>query len=274
MNNRFYLLNQLHELDVPLFTLGTTPITLFSVTQLLILLVAVALLGRWVSRLVAERLLGRTDLEFGTRKTIGSLARYVVLVIGVIAVMQTYGINLSTLNFLAGAFGVGVGFGLQNIFQNFISGLIIMFERPVKIGDYIELGAVQGNVVEIGARRTTLMTNDRIAVIVPNSRFITENVINYSYLHAPARLRLPLTVAGGQDPLKVQQVLCDAVLAHHEVLQEPPPIVRLLGLQGGGAMAFELQVWNTTRVRERDVLVSDIYFAVHRALQAHDIKLA
>lgn len=266
--------SMLREFDVPLFTIGTTPISLFSITQLLVLLLAVILLSRWAGRLVSDRLLGRTELELGTRQAFGSLTRYLVLVIGAVAVLQTYGINLTTFNFLAGAFAVGVGFGLQNIFQNFISGLIIMFDRAVKVGDRIELGSVQGVITEIGARRTTVLTNDGTVVILPNLRFITENVLNYAYLHGPIRIRLPLTVAGGNDPDAVRRLLCEVAAGHPDVLQEPPPVAQLLGLQGGGALAFELSVWHRSRVRDKDAFVSELYFAVHRALATHDIRLA
>ena len=274
MNNRFFALGELRDLDIPLFTLGTTPISLFSVTQLLILLLLVMVLSRWTGRLVSERLLGRTELDLGTRKAFGSIVRYLVVVVGAVAILQTYGINLSTFNFLAGAFGVGIGFGLQNIFQNFISGLIIMLERPVKVGDRIELGTVLGDVAEIGARRTTVITNDRTVVIVPNSRFIVENVTNYAYLNAPIRLRLSVNIAAGHDPDEVQRLLCGVAKANNEVLHDPEPVVRLLALQAGGAMRFELQVWNITRVRENDVLTSDLYFAMHRALREQGIALA
>src|SRR5690606_15330518 len=132
------------------------------------------------------------------------------------------------------------------------SGLIIMFDRAVKVGDRIELGAVQGDVAEIGARRTTLITNDGTAVILPNSRFITENVLNYAYLHGPIRLRVTLSVAGGNDPEAVQRLLCEVAHEHPDVLAEPAPAARLMGLQGGGALAFALEVWNRSRLRDKD----------------------
>ncbi|MBX6392251.1 MAG: mechanosensitive ion channel, partial [Burkholderiales bacterium] len=128
------MLEALRALDVPLFTIGNTPISVISITHLVLLLLAVWFISRWASRLVSDRLLGRTDLDVGTRKAFGAVMRYLVLIIGAVAVLQTYGINLSTFNFLAGAFGVGVGFGLQNIFQNFISGLVNMSARPGKVG--------------------------------------------------------------------------------------------------------------------------------------------
>jgi small-conductance mechanosensitive channel len=188
-------------------------------------------------------------------------------------ILQTAGINLTALSVVAGALGVGIGFGLQNIFSNFISGLIIMFERPIKIGDRVELANIEGTVQAIGARRTTILTNDNIAVIVPNQRFITENVINLLYAGRQVRVHVPIAVAAGSDPRLVERLLLDAGRAHPDVLPEPPPSVRLLSL-GGGAMTFELLVWTATRIATRRQLLSDLNFAIGDLLRAHEIRNA
>src|SRR5690606_8559421 len=129
------------------------------------------------------------------------------------AIVQTVGIDLTTFNVLAGALGIGVGFGLQNVVSNFIAGLIIMFERPVKIGDRIVVGGVAGNVIDIGARSTTVLDNDNIAVIVPNAKFITENVINWKYNDDRVRFRVPVSVAYGSDAQQVKRVLLEVAAA-------------------------------------------------------------
>jgi small-conductance mechanosensitive channel len=169
--------------------------------------------------------------------------------------------------------GVGVGFGLQNIFSNFISGLIVMFERPVKIGDRVEIGNVRGAVLEIGARRATIVTNDNIAVIVPNQRFITDNVTNLRYFDSPIRLRSAVTVAAGVEPRRVEALLLDVAGRNANVRAEPPARVRLLGFQANGAMTFELQVWNDKDVHDPDALVSDLNFAIADVLAAAGVKL-
>lgn len=249
-------------------------VTLFGVLQFLLLIAALVYVSALVRLWTVNRLLARTHLEPGVRQTIGAVVRYLILIVGFLAIVQTLGINLTSFNVLAGAVGVGVGFGLQNIVSNFISGLIIMFERPVKVGDRIELGGVEGDVMEIGARRTTIVTNDRVAIIVPNQRLITENVVNLRYYDAMVRVRVTVTVAAGADPVDVQRLLLGVARANPDVLAEPPPAVRLAALQGGGNMAFELQVWNTSLVHARDALQSALNFAIHAAFASAGVKLA
>lgn len=267
------LLAQLRDLDVVVFHLAGTAITVFDLVRLLALLWLLLWASRTAGRWLSDRLLARTHLDLGTRRTAGAVVRYTMLVLGVAAIAQTLGINLTALSVLAGAVGVGVGFGLQNIFSNFISGLIVMFERPVKIGDRVEIGNVRGDVLEIGARRATVVTNDNIAVIVPNQRFITENVTNLRYFNSPIRLRTAVTVAAGHAPRRIEALLLEVACRHPNVLGEPPPRVRLLGFQPNGAATLELQVWNDRDVHDPDALLSDLNFGIADTLAQADVKL-
>lgn len=260
--------------DLTLARVGDVELTLFGLFHLAVLLFLLFFLTRRLTRLIDWRLALRPQFDAGTRVAIVSIVRYTLLIVGTIVILQTFGIRLTAFTVLAGAIGVGVGFGLQQIINNFIAGLIIMFERPIKIGDRIELGNLEGNVTQIGMRRTTVVTNDNIAILVPNSRFITDNVVNLRYHAERIRVRVPVNVASGADPAKVQRLLLDIARAHPDVLPDPPPAVRLLALQGGGNMGFELQVWNTSRLNARDSLVSDLNFALRDTLLAHDINLA
>jgi small-conductance mechanosensitive channel len=173
---------------------------------------------------------------------------------------------------VAGALGVGVGFGLQNVISNFISGLIILFERPIKIGDRVEIGGLEGTVREIGARRVTIVTHDNIAILVPNQRFITENVVNLVYTDEPIRLRLPFSVAP-TDADKVVRVVTDALLRDEQVLRSPPPSV-LLTSMGGNAMSFEAAVWLHGFGPTRQQLGSELNLAIVRALRENEIRNA
>lgn len=265
-------LSALETLDVRLFTLGGARITLFMLMWVLLLTVVLVYLARLARYWTVSRLLTHTHLDPGTRQAIGSIVRYLVLALGFLAIVQTAGINLTTLNVLAGALAVGVGFGLQNIFSNFISGLIVMLDRPIRIGDRIEVAGAEGEVTQIGARRTTIVTNDRVAIIIPNQRFVTDNVVNLSYSSAPVRFRLPVAVAHGAPAEVVERLLLEAARAHPDVLRDPAPSVRLLGLTGN--MTFELQVWNMSRLQDRDGLLSDLYRSVVGALAHADIALA
>jgi len=262
----------LEALDIRLFTLGGARITLFMLFWVILLTVVLLYVARFARYWTVSRLLTHTQLDFGTRQAIGSIVRYLVLVLGFLAIVQTAGINLTTLNVLAGALAVGVGFGLQNIFSNFISGLIVMLDRPIRVGDRIEVGGVEGEVKHIGARRTTVVTNDRVALIVPNQRFVTDNVVNVSYFEAAIRIRLPVVVQHGADPRAVGAVLLDVARANTQVLSDPPPEARLTNVAGN--LSFELHVWSVGALHARDALVSSLNYAIVEALTRHQIKPA
>jgi small-conductance mechanosensitive channel len=263
---------QLDAFDIRLFTLGGTSITLFTLLWALTLTAGVIVLARLLRTWTVQRLLIHTELDLGTRQAIGSIVRYLALAIGFLAIVQTVGINLTTFNVLAGALAFGVGFGLQNIFSNFISGLIIMLDRPVRVGDRIEVAGVEGEVAHIGGRRTTVITDDRVAIIIPNQRFVTDNVVNLTYHETPVRIRLPFAVQHGADPRMVQHLILEAARAHPDVLGEPAPKVRLRGV--AGTLQLELQVWSPSRLGGRDALLSGLNLAVLEALRAHDIRPA
>ena len=176
---RDYLDPIFNLLNYRIFTLGEAHITPLNIIYLILLTILLFYLSNKLKGFLVERILGKTHLDLGARVAVGTISRYFLLFIGFLIILQTVGINLTTLNVLAGAIGIGVGFGLQNVASNFISGLIILFERPVKVGDRIEVDGIDGKVTGIGARSTTVRTNDNITIIVPNSKFISENVVNW-----------------------------------------------------------------------------------------------
>ena len=264
---------RLRAFDVPLFSLGGSQFSLFSLLQLVLAFVLLFWGAAVLRRLIVERLLGRTAFDIGTRQAVGGFVRYVVLVIGFVLILQNAGINLTALSVVGGAIGVGIGFGLQNIISNFISGLIVMLERPIKVGDRIEVGGIEGTVREIGARRTTIVTLDHVAILVPNSRFIVDNVVNLVYTEAPLRLRVPVSVAQGPDPAEVRRLLLDAAQAHSQVLTAPTPTVLLPSL-GGAAMGFELMVWHDARGISRQQLTSDLNYLIAERLRASEMRQA
>ena len=272
MNLPAYL-RELRALDVALFSLGGTEIFLSTLLKIVGVVILLVWAAQGVRAWLLTRLLRRTQLDAGTQQAIGAIVHYVVLVVGIVVVLQNAGINLTAFSVVAGALGVGVGFGLQNIFSNFISGLIIMFERPIKIGDRVEIASVEGTVQSIGARRTTVITNDNITIIVPNQRFILENVTNLLYSGNRVRVHVPVSVATGTDARTMERLLLEAAGAHPDVLDEPPPAVRLLSL-GGPSMQFELLAWTATRINTRRQLLSDLNFDIGDRLRRHDIRNA
>jgi small-conductance mechanosensitive channel len=263
---------ELDRLDVRLFTLGGTPITLWDVgfiaVALVLLFVFTGLVMRWLDR----RLAGHTHLDASTRQTIARLVRYTTLVIGFLVIMQAAGINLTTFNVVAGAVGVGVGFGLQNIVSNFISGLIVMFERPVKLGDRIDVGGIEGSVVEIGARATTILTVDNVAAIIPNQKLITETVKNWRHTQGMWQLRIAIAAKYGSDLGAVRDAMLAAAGDNPDVLKDPRPVVRLTSL-AGGALGFELRMFTSLGVANHPELLSALQFALMQNLGGRGIAL-
>ena len=268
------VLSDLSDFDITLFTLGDVELTLFTLLKLIVLLWLLVFATRRFTAFIERRIASRPNVDASSRLAIVAVIRYTLIIVGTVVILQIFGIRLTAFAVLAGAVGVGVGFGLQQIISNFISGLIIMFERPIKVGDRIELSNLEGNVTEIGMRRTTVVTNDNIAILVPNSRFITDNVVNLRYHADHIRVRISVLVAASADAAAVDRLLLEVAKENKDVLADPPPVVRLLALSAGGNMAFELQVWNSTCINTRDALVSALNFAIRSRLTASGIAFA
>jgi small-conductance mechanosensitive channel len=247
-----------------------TPLKLLTVITLISGLVW---LTRRVTRWFVDQVLARRGVDVGMREALGAIVRYVVITLGALVILQSAGINLTSLNVLVGAIGVGLGFGLQNIMSNFFSGLIILFERPIKIGDRVEIAGAVGEVREIAARATTLVTDENVAIVVPNSQFISERVTNWS---RPGRLTaylVPFHVSHSSDPDVVRRVLIAAALGHADVLRDPPPIVEFVEA-GPAALRFQLQVWSTEHLKTAGALKSDLNFEAWRQLAAAGVTVA
>ncbi|MBP6819944.1 MAG: mechanosensitive ion channel family protein [Acidobacteria bacterium] len=259
-------------LDYPLLKLGGATISLWTFVYFMVLLVLLFIVAGKLRKWLVLRVLVKTKLDLGARQAIGSITRYLAILIGLLVALQTVGIDLTTLNVVAGAVGIGVGFGLQNIANNFISGLIILFERPIKIGDRIEVGGVDGDVVEIGARSTTVLTNDKISIIIPNSKFITDNVTNWSHTDPRVRFHMKVGVAYGSDVREVEKLLIEVARANPNVISDPPPKVWFRGF-GDSSLDFELLAWNTNLVHSKGQFISDLNFAIYEKFKKHGIEI-
>lgn len=259
-------------LDFQIVTLGSAPITLWTLIYLLVFSILLLYLSGKLRTWLTDDLLTRTKLGIGARQAAGTIIRYLVIVIGFVIILQTAGIDLTALNVLAGAVGIGVGFGLQNIVNNFVSGLIILFERPIQVGDRIVVGDVEGDVVHIGGRSTTVISNDNISIIVPNSKFISENIINWSHSDPKVRFRVPVAVAYGSDARLVEKILLEVAAANQDVLATPGPAVRLMKF-GDNGLQFELRAWSSTRVHQKGTLISALNFAIYEKFAEHGIEI-
>lgn len=259
-------------LDFPLLKAGGVQFTIGHLIELVVLLFLVWFGEKIFRRVFLTRVLERSRLRPSVKFAITQIGRYTFLVLGVYLSLQAVEINLSSLAFLAGALGVGVGFGLQNIVSNFISGLIILAEQPIALGDRVEVSGAMGRVTEISLRSTTVVTNDNICIIVPNSNLITGTVINWSHGDPTVRTRLPVGVAYGTDIEKVRDLLLEVAAAEPDILKSPQPEVLFVGY-GDSSINFELAVWSTV-VGERPLrFKSRLYYAMHKTLEAHKIEI-
>jgi small-conductance mechanosensitive channel len=246
-----------------------TPLRLITV---LILTSALVWVTRRVTRWFVDNVLARRGFDIGMREALGAIVRYAIIALGALVILQSAGIDLTSLNVLVGAVGVGLGFGLQNITSNFASGLILLFERPIKIGDRIEIDDVVGEVWEIGARATTIVTDESVAMIVPNSQLVSERVTNWSRPDKLTAYMLSFHVSHTSDPELVRQVLLAAAAGHRDVLPEPKAEVEFVEV-GLGALRFQLQVWSTEHLKTAGTLRSDLNFAVWRQLAAAGVTI-
>jgi len=264
-------------LDLPVFALGGTVITLGNVVYLVVLALLLAWASGWIRRLLVRGLQRGGRVDAGLAQAIGSMVRYGLVVVGLLIIVQTAGINLTTLNVLAGAVGIGVGVGLQTIAANFVSGLILLVGRPIKVGDRIELGGISsggvlGDVVEIGARATTVLTNDNITIIVPNLRFVEQPVVNWSHNDRRVRFAVPVQVAYGTDIRLVERLLIEVATADSDVLADPPPAVRFLEF-GDSGLKLELRAWSASLMDRRGLLISNLNFAIYDALARQGVEI-
>lgn len=259
-------------LSVPVFSIGNTDVTLWTLTYLIILLVLLYYVTTKLNKIVVYKLLAKSKIELGVRIAVGTIFRYVVLTVGFIIILQTVGINLSSITILLGALGVGIGFGLQNVTNNFVSGLIILFERPIKVGDRIEVAGVTGDVINISMRATTIITNDNISIIVPNSEFISSTVINWSHSDRNVRFNFPVGVSYKEDPEKIKQILLEVADSNSGVLKNPKADV-LFTDYADSALVFTLRVWTTEYIVKPGVLKSQLYFEIFRRFKEEGVEI-
>lgn len=255
-----------------LFSIGQSEITAYGIAATILILLAIVFGERLFRRFFLRRMLARTQLDEAMRYGIERILGYVFVVLGFYIALQTIGLDLSSLAVIAGAVGVGLGFGLQNIFSNFMSGLIILAERPITIGDRVEVAGIAGQVSKISLRSTTVVTNDNISIIVPNSQFISETVINWSHGDPKVRFRIPVGVAYGTDTEKLTATLLAVAKENPQVLDDPAPKVFFDGF-GDSSLNFELGVWTQEQVRSPRTLRSHLNFAIDRALREANIEI-
>ncbi|MGF1672802.1 MAG: mechanosensitive ion channel family protein, partial [Rivularia sp. (in: cyanobacteria)] len=246
----------------------------FTVTGVLVLIgffLGLIILAGAVTNILRSRILQVLRISQGAQEVIAIIFKYTLISIGSIILLQIFGIDLSSLAILASALGVGIGFGFQDIAKNFGSGLVLLFERPIQVGDFIEVGKYMGTVEHIGARSVVIRTLDRVSIIVPNSRFLENEVINWSHRNPISRIHIPVGVSYNSDVNLVKEVLLEAAKKHSEVLSIPQSQVFFTGL-GDSSLDFELLVWIDAPSHQVSIK-SDLYFLIEATLKKHNIEI-
>ncbi len=229
------------------------------------------ILAKTFSDLLQSRILRVTGMSRSAEEMVSLVVRYGFIFIGIIILLQIWGLDLSSLTLLASALGVGIGFGFQDIAKNFGSGLVLLLERPIQVGDFIELGEYQGIVERVGARSTLIKTLDGISIIIPNSRFLEEELMNWDHDNPVSGLRLPVGVAYGSDIEAVRTALTDIAKANPDILPKPAPQVLFKGF-GDSSLDFELRVW-TSKPSKQMIIKSNLFFQIEAILRKRNIEI-
>src|SRR6478672_7987785 len=254
------------------FTFGRITLSVSSVVLGIIVVSATIVIARTLSHFIERRIAARRHIDPGLRYTISRLIKYAVLTVGIlVALKQAFGLDLTSIAVIFTALSVGIGFGLQYLAADIASGFILLFERPIRVGDRITIGDDEGDVQSINLRTTVVTTNDRIAIIVPNSKLVGQRVINWSYGDPRARIAIPIGVADDSDIQLVTDTLLDAAKDVENVLTDPPPSVQFLKF-GDYSLDFRLLVW-TNQPRRHVQIRSDINYRIASLFRERKIRI-
>ncbi len=251
--------------------IGSASFTLGDIVMFFFVIWISIVISRMVRILLEQDILNKLNLAKGVPHTIAVMVRYSLITLGVLLAVSAAGMPLDSLTVLAGAFGVGIGFGLQNIFNNIVSGFILLFERPIQIGDTIEVGQLIGKVESIGIRSSNIRTFEGADVIVPNGQLITNEVVNWTLSDQRRRIEVFAGVAYGTDPHKVEKLFAQVLADHPDIIDDPEPNVFFHGL-GDSSLDFRLLFW-TSNYPEWIRIKSDIVFGVHDILYKEGISI-
>ncbi len=251
--------------------IGEEGLSLLNMVAAVLIIMVFVKLSRTMGRLLSHRIFPRIEWDEGLENTITKLVRYALVIIGLLIAADMVGFDMSNVAIVAGAMGVGIGFGLQNVVNNFVSGIILLFERPLKEGDVIELGGVWGEVSRIRIRSTIVRMFDRSELIVPNADLISNTVTNWTHSDRHFRLILQVSVAYGSDVNLVKKLLLEMAEADKRVLLDPSPQVIFYEF-GASSLDFKFRLW-IGAFEDRHRVRSDINFAIDAAFREHGIEI-
>jgi small-conductance mechanosensitive channel len=250
---------------------GSLRISLSDVLIFFVTVWAAVLTSRFIRFVLDEEVFPRIHLARGLPYAISHMVNYVIVLVGFFAGVAALGVDMTKVTILAGAFSVGVGFGLQNVFNNFVSGLILLFERPINVGDIVQIDDASGVVERIGIRASIIGTPTGAEVIVPNGKLISDRVINWTFSNRRRSIEVQIAVALAADPRRVITLLERAANEHPHISRDPPPKALVVKL-GPDSLGLELRAW-TERVHEWMQVRSELAIAVRDTLAAEKIEL-
>jgi small-conductance mechanosensitive channel len=255
-----------------LFTIGKIAVSPSFLLKSSLFLVALTLGSRWSERALRTRVLSHTALDPEHSYSLARLFSIAVFVLGLVIGVDTAGVDLRSLALLGSALGIGVGLGLQPIITNFVAGLVLLMERPLKLGDRIDVAGTNGEVMRIGGRSTWVRTNDNEVIIVPNSELISNQLTNWTANDPKVRFAVKVGVSYGSDPQKVKQILLELAADHPDVLHDPAPEVIFSEL-GESSLNFLLRIWTAKELGNPQRLKSDLYFSIFKSFREHNVEM-
>jgi small-conductance mechanosensitive channel len=253
------------------FKIGSVTISIADIFTALIVFVVGLIFVRWLQRGLADRVLPETRMERGLQHSVAAGFGYIGITLAGVVAISVGGLDLSNLALIAGALSVGIGFGLQNVVNNFVSGIILLIERPIKVGDWVVVGANEGTVKRIRVRATEIETFRRASVIIPNSELLSTAVMNWTHTDRLGRVEVPVGVAYGSDPERVRQILLEVAAANSQIAHRPPPFVMFKDF-GDSALVFELRCY-LYDIGQIIVVSTDLRFAIDKAFRERGIQI-
>ncbi|MDF3131223.1 mechanosensitive ion channel [Kiritimatiellaeota bacterium B1221] len=257
--------------DAVLFHVQNLGITVSHLVVALFSVLVSLLISMLVRTFLQKRIFKKMKIDQGVEYAMLKVIHYLILILGIFIGLQSINIPLGALVGLFAVVGVGIGFGLQNLTSNFTSGLILLFERPVKVGDRLEMNGVWGDVVRINLRTSIIKTPDEVSIIVPNSKLLDEFVVNYSFGNPRIRIHVPVGVAYGSDVEKVSELLLQAAEENVRVLKTPAAKVWFRAF-GDSSLNFELLCWIPSAERKFDT-ISELNYAIDAAFRANGVEI-
>jgi small-conductance mechanosensitive channel len=259
-------------LNFELFSIGDSIFRVANLLYIIVILIASRLFLLGVRVFVRRRLEKIKSVDRGRSYAMLSIARYFIYTVVMILILQVSGMNITVLVASSTALFVGLGLGLQNTFNDFVSGVILLFEGSLEIGDVVEVKGIVGRVIKIGMRTSTIVSRDDVTIIVPNSRFVSDEVVNWTHQEKHVRFHIKVGVAYGSDTELVRDTLIATAQAHPQVAENPSPIVFFQSF-GESALQFEVLFW-TNKTFEAERTLSELRFSIDKAFRKNKIRIA